>query len=162
VLNELSKIFNDGMIKWALGKIFLMSNNQEIRGNTLKVYLFLVKHGSSELREVQRGLDMSSASLASYHLGKLAEANFVRQDEEGKYFAVKDASTKVLEGYSKVGPKVVPQLFFFSLLFTIVVSFFSLESFLGFNFTFWFILVCGAMVIVFWYETIILWRRLTA
>jgi predicted transcriptional regulator len=93
-----------------------MPKNQEIRGNTLKVYLYLLKHGPSELREVQRGLDLSSASLSFYHLGKLSETNYVQQDEQGKYFAVKDSSAKVLEGYSKVGPAVVPQLFFFSLL----------------------------------------------
>ncbi|MGA2680852.1 MAG: winged helix-turn-helix domain-containing protein [Candidatus Bathyarchaeia archaeon] len=139
-----------------------MPNNQEIRGNTLKAYLHLLKHGPSELREVQRGLELSSASLASYHLGKLVEANYVKQDEQGKYFAIKDASAKVLEGYSKVGPAVVPQLFFFSLLFTIVVAFFSLEALYGSDFTFWLIVVCVAMVAVFWYETLILWRKLTA
>ena len=139
-----------------------MSNNSEIRGNTLKVYLYLLKHGTSELREIQRGLDFSSASLASYHLGKLSEANYVKQDETGKYFAVKDASTKVLEGYSKIGRAVVPQLFFFSLLFTIMAVFFSIETVLGFDYTFWLILICGSMVAVFWYETFVLWRRLTA
>ncbi len=139
-----------------------MPSNQEIRGNTLKAYLYLLKHGPSELREVQRGLDLSSASLASYHLGKLAEANYVKQDETGKYFAVKDASAKVLEGYSRVGPTVVPQLFFFSLLFTIVAAFFSVEALYGSQFTFWLIVVCVAMVAVFWYETLILWRKLTA
>ena len=139
-----------------------MPTTQEIRGNTLKIYLFLLKRGPSELRDIQRGLDLSSASLASYHLGKLSEANYVKQDDQGKYFAVKDASTKVLEGYSKIGPAVVPQLFFFSLLFTIVAAFLSLETFLGSDFTFWFILVCVAMVAVFWYETMVLWRRLTA
>ncbi|MGA3111094.1 MAG: hypothetical protein ABSE15_03580 [Candidatus Bathyarchaeia archaeon] len=46
-----------------------------------------------------------------------SEANFVKQDEQGKYYAVKDASAKVLKGYSKVGPALVPQLFFFSLLY---------------------------------------------
>ena len=139
-----------------------MPNNQEIRGNTLKVYLYLLKHGPSELREVQRGLNLSSASLASYHLGKLAEANCVQQDEQGKYFAVKDASAKVLEGYSKVGPAVVPQLFFFSLLFTIVAAFFSFEALYGSSFTLYLVILCIAMVAVFWYETIVLWRKLTA
>lgn len=105
---------------------------------------------------------MSSASLASYHLGKLAEANYVKQDEQGKYYAVKDASVKVLEGYSKVGPAVVPQLFFFSLLFTIVAAVFSFEALYGSNFTVWLVILCSAMVAVFWYETLILWRRLTA
>ena len=139
-----------------------MPNNQEIRGNTLKAYLYLLKHGPSELREVQRGLDLSSASLASYHLGKLIDADYVRQDEQGRYYAVKDASAKVLEGYSKVGPAVVPQLFFFSLLFTILVAFFSVEAFYGLRFMLYLIIVCVAMVAVFWYETLILWRRLTA
>ena len=139
-----------------------MPKNQEIRGNTLKVYLYLLKHGPSELREVQRGLDLSSASLASYHLGKLAETNYVQQDEQGKYFAVKDASAKVLEGYSKVGPAVVPQLFFFSLLFTILATFFSFEALYGSGFTLYLVFVSIAMVVVLWYETLILWRRLTA
>ena len=139
-----------------------MPNNQEIRGNTLKAYLYLLKHGPSELREVQRGLDLSSASLASYHLGKLADANYVKQDEQGKYFAVKDASAKVLEGYSKVGPAVVPQLFFFSLLFTIIAAFFSFEALYGSGFTLYLVVVSIAMVVVFWYETLVLWRRLTA
>jgi hypothetical protein len=139
-----------------------MPKNQEIRGNTLKVYLYLLKHGPSELREVQRGLDLSSASLASYHLGKLAEANYVQQDEQGKYFAVKEASAKVLEGYSKVGPAVVPQLFFFSLLFTLLAAFFSFEALYGSGFTLYLVFVSIAMVVVLWYETLILWRRLTA
>ena len=139
-----------------------MQTNQEIRGNTLKVYLFLLKHGPSELREVQRGLELSSPSLASYHLGKLVEASYVGQDEQGRYFAVKDAETKVLEGYSKVGPAVVPQLFFFSLLFTILAAFFSVEAFYGTRFTIYLVVTCVAMVAVFWYETLVLWRKLTA
>jgi DNA-binding transcriptional ArsR family regulator len=139
-----------------------MPSNQEIRGNTLKAYLYLLKHGPSELREVQRALDLSSASLASYHLGKLADAGYVSQDETGKYFAVKDASTKVLEGYSKVGSAVVPQLFFFSLLFTILIAFFSFEYFFGSGFTVWIIIVSIAMIAVLWYETVVLWRKLTA
>jgi len=138
-----------------------MPDNQEIRGNTLKAYLYLLKHGPSELREVQRGLNLSSASLASYHLGKLMEANYVSQDEQGKYYAVKEASTKVLEGYSKVGTTVVPQLFFFSLLFTILATFFSIEAFFGLRFTLYLVILCIAMVAVFWYETLRLWRKLS-
>lgn len=139
-----------------------MANNQEIRGNTLKIYLYLLKHGPSELREVQHGLELSSASLASYHLGKLVEAGYVSQDEVGKYYAIKDAETKVLEGYSKVGPAVVPQLFFFSLLFTILVAFFSFEALDNSAYILYLVLVCIVMVIVFWFETLRIWRRLTA
>jgi hypothetical protein len=137
-----------------------MSGNQEIKGNTLKVYLYLLKHGSSELRDVQHALNFSSASLASYHLGKLLETGFAKQDEYGKYFAVKEASDRILEGYSKIGPAVVPQLFFFSLLFTILVVFFSVGTWSGLGFIPYLIGVSFAMLAVFWFETIRLWRKL--
>ena len=136
------------------------SENQEIRGNTLRVYLYLLKHGPSELREVQHALNFSSASLASYHLGKLLETGFARQDEYGKYSAVKEASDRILEGYSKIGPAVVPQLFFFSLLFTILVVFFSVATWSGLGFIPYLIGVSFAMLAVFWFETIRLWRKL--
>jgi hypothetical protein len=137
-----------------------MSENQEIRGNTLKVYLYLLKHGPSELRDIQHALNFSSASLASYHLGKLLETGYAKQDEYGKYSAVKEASDKILEGYSKIGPAVVPQLFFFSLLFTILVVFFSLATWSGFDFIPYLVGLSFAMLAVFWFETIRLWRKL--
>jgi hypothetical protein len=137
-----------------------MSVSQEIRGNTLKVYLYLLRHGPSELRDVQRGIGLSSPSLASYHLGKLSEAGFVTQDEHGRYFAVQEASDRVLEGYSRMGPTIVPQLFFFALLFSILVAFFSFGALYASGFTPYLVAVCVVMVFVFWYETVRLWRRL--
>jgi hypothetical protein len=137
-----------------------MSENREIRGNTLKVYMYLLKHGQSELRDVQRGLNLSSGSLASYHLGKLVEAGYAKQDEYGRYSAVKEASERILEGYSRIGPAIVPQFFFFSLLFTILVVFFSIETWIGFPFVPYLIGVSIAMLVVFWFETIRLWRKL--
>jgi len=138
-----------------------MSVSNEIRGNSLKVYLYLLRHGASELRDIQHEVGLSSASLASYHLGKLSDAGFVKQDERGRYFAVKEALDKVLEGYARVGPAVVPQLFFFALLFTVLVAFFSFEALYAPSFTLYLVLICAAMVFVFWYETIRLWRKLT-
>jgi hypothetical protein len=138
-----------------------MSVSQEVRGNALKVYLYLLKHGPCELRDVQRGVGLSSPSLASYHLGKLSEAGFVTQDEHGRYLAVKEASDRVLEGYSRMGSAIVPQLFFFALLFTILAAFFSFEALYANGFTVYLVAVCAAMVLVFWYETVRLWGRLT-
>jgi hypothetical protein len=137
-----------------------MSVSQEVRGNALKIYLYLLRHGPSELRDVQHGVGLSSASLASYHLGKLLDAGFVTQDEHGRCLALKEASYRVLEGYSKMGPAIVPQLFFFTLLFTILVAFFSFETLYAQGFTIYLVAVCVAMVVVFWYETVRLWRRL--
>ncbi len=137
-----------------------MSVNLEIKGNTLKVYLYLLRHGPSELREIQRGVGLSSPSLASYHLGKLVEAGFVTQNEYGVYSAVKEASDRVLEGYSRIGSAIVPQFFFFSLLFTLLVAFFSFATLVLSGFTPFLIAVSVAMVLVLWYETFRLWRKL--
>jgi hypothetical protein len=137
-----------------------MSVSQEIKGNTLKVYLYLLRHGPSELRDIQRGVGLSSPSLASYHLGKLSEAGFVTQNEYGVYSAVKEASDRVLEGYSRIGSAIVPQFFFFSLLFTILVTFFSFATLVLSGFTPYLVAVSLAMVVVFWYETLRLWRKL--
>jgi hypothetical protein len=138
-----------------------MPVNQEIRGNTLKVYLYLLRHGPSELRDIQRGVNLSSASLASYHLTRLSDAGFASQDEFGKYFAIKDSQQKVLEGYSRMGPTVVPQLFFFSLLFTILVAFFSFETLISSVYAPYLVAICFCMIAVFWLETFRLWRKLT-
>jgi len=137
-----------------------MTVNKEVRGNTLKVYLYILRHGACELRDVQHGVGLSTASLASYHLGKLSEAGYVRQDEHGRYCAVEEASIKILDGYSKIGPAIVPQLFFFTLLFTILSIYLSYEAMQAPGFTVYLIVASFAMVLTFWYETVRLWRRL--
>ena len=125
-----------------------MPDGNEIRGNTLKVYLHLLRHGPSELRDVQRDVGLSTPSLASYHLGKLVESGYVTQDKQGRYVVTGEALGEVLAGYSKIGVAIVPQLFFFALLFTILTAFFSLEVIVYANFTFFLVIVSLAMVVV--------------
>lgn len=134
--------------------------NSDIRGNTLRVYVFLLKSGPSELRDVQRSLELSSPSLASYHLGRLVEAGYASQDEHGRYLAAQNSSGEILDGYTKLGGVVVPQLFFFAVLFTSVIGFFA---YMALSATGYVPLLVGAslaMVLVFWYEVVRVWRRL--
>jgi len=52
-----------------------------LKGTTLKVYLFMVKHGKPVgVREVQRALNLSIPSLAAYHLSKLEESNLLKRE----------------------------------------------------------------------------------
>ena len=137
-----------------------MTSTKEITGNALRVYLHLVTHGPCELREVQRGLGLSTPSLASYHLNKLMEEGYVKQDKDGKYFAIKEASIEILEGYTRIGTSLVPQLLFFTVLFTILISFFSYQAINAFEYIIYLVATSLATVILLWYETIRLWRRL--
>ena len=138
-----------------------MNSPREITGNTLRVYLHLITHGPSELREVQHGLDFSTPSLASYHLKKLTAHGYVTQDRDGKYLAVKEASTEILEGYTKIGTSLVPQTLFLTIFFTIVIAFFSYQAIVSPEFTIYLaIFALAAVMLLGWYETIRLWRRL--
>jgi predicted DNA-binding transcriptional regulator len=140
----------------------MLLNKKEVSGNTLRVYMFLVKNGPSELREVQRALGFSTASLASYHLNKLAEIGYVFQDNYGKYVAKTEAAKEILEGYTKVGKILVPQLLFFSVFFSILIVYLSLQSIVSQIYLPFLIVASLSCIAVLWYETLRLWRRLPA
>jgi predicted outer membrane lipoprotein len=136
------------------------SKKPVITGNTVRVYLHVLRHGPCELREVQHGLNFSSPSLASYHLRKLMESGYVSQDEFGKYAALSEGTFELLGGYSKLGASVVPQSFFFSLLLTILVAFFGIEALLNPAITPYLLAAALGTVGALWYETVRLWRKL--
>src|SRR5271167_432446 len=53
-------------------------------GTTLRVYRYLYKTGKPQgIHDVQRGLGLSSASVAEYHLKKLLRDGLIREDSEG-------------------------------------------------------------------------------
>jgi DNA-binding transcriptional ArsR family regulator len=132
----------------------------ELKGNTLRAYLQVLRHGPCELRDLQHALGLSTASLASYHLNKLLEAGYVRQDEYGRYIASGEAVGEVLAGYSKVGSAVVPQLAFFAVLFSILIAYFSYEALRVSSFVPLLTVAATGAALVLWYETFRVWRRL--
>lgn len=133
----------------------------DVRGNTLRVYLYLVQHSPADLRDVQHSLGLSTPSLASYHLGKLLEGGYAKQNEHGQYLIARESTNAILEGYVKFGVAVVPQLAFFAMLFTALAGFFALMSLTYPSFVPLLIATSIAMVAVLWYETLRVWRRLT-
>jgi len=136
--------------------------SKDISGNTLRVYIYVLRHGPSELRDVQRGLGFSTPSLASYHLSKLVKAGYVRQDQEGRYVANSDATPALLEDYSKLGAFLVPDMLFFAVLFTILVGYFSFRALLALREAYVEYLAATsiAMCAVLWYEVVKAWRKL--
>jgi hypothetical protein len=132
----------------------------DIRGNTLRVYLYLLQHTPADLRDVQHSLGLSTPSLASYHLGKLLEGGYATQNEHGQYLVVRDSTNAILDGYTKLGAAVVPQLAFFAMLFTALVGYFALMSLSYPSFVPFLVGSSVAMVVVLWYETLRVWRRL--
>lgn len=133
-----------------------------IRGNAVRVYLFVLRNGPCELREVQHTMKLSTPSLAFYHLSRLVQSGVVNRTEDGKYIVVADVSADLLDGYVKFGRRIVPQLFFLTLIFTGVLGYYVyliLGAPLALNDIV--TIVYSLSIIVLWYETLKVWRRLS-
>ena len=133
-----------------------------IRGNTVRVYLFVLRNGPCELRDVQRALKLSTPSLAFYHLSRLVQTGIVNRSEDGRYVVVSDISADLLDGYVKFGRRIIPQLFFLSLIFTAILGYYlSLVWRLPLDRDDIVTIIYSFSIIVLWYETVRVWRRLS-
>jgi DNA-binding transcriptional ArsR family regulator len=89
--------------------------NMELAGNTLIVYAYVV--GEDRLvgtREVMRGANLSSPSVAHRHLQKLETMGLIEKNEYGEY-VIKEKTG--VSGHVWVGKSLVPRLMFYSFFF---------------------------------------------
>jgi hypothetical protein len=90
-------------------------NSEELEGTTFKVYVFAVKEGRSiGTRDVVRGLDLSSSSVAYRHLQKLEELGLLEKTEYGEYIVKEKAN---VTGHLWIGRNLVPRLLIYCLFF---------------------------------------------
>jgi hypothetical protein len=103
------------------------ADSQEPEGTTLNVYSYVVKQGKPVgPREVMRGANLSSPSLAYWHLQKLENTGLLTKNEAGEY-VVKEKTS--ISGHIWIGRNLVPRLMCYSLFFlgilvveTIIIS----------------------------------------
>ena len=136
-----------------------MGNEEKdvLKGNTLKVYLFMVKQNKPVgVREVQRALNLSSPSLAAYHLSKLEEVGLLRR-EGGNYVVNK----VILENMVRIRRMLIPRYFFYS-LFSVLALITELLFLRPPKITSWYlfsVLVNLVLSAAFCYETVKVWSR---
>ena len=86
-----------------------------LQGVTLKVYLYAVKkNGAVGPREVMRGANLSSPSVAYRHLQKLEIMGLLTKDEWGNYIVKEKVA---IRGYVWVGRTLVPNPLIYSFIF---------------------------------------------
>ena len=86
-------------------------SKEVLRGTTLEVYRFLLKSNKPVgTRELQRALNLSSPSVATYHLSKLEDAGLLKR--EGGGFTV---SKFLLENSVKLSRFLVPRFLFYAI-----------------------------------------------
>ncbi len=89
--------------------------NDELEGNTLNVYAYVAKEGKPVgTREVTRGANLSSPSVAHRHLQKLETLGLLEKDVYGDYLLKQKVD---VNGYIWVGRSLVPRLMLYSFFF---------------------------------------------
>lgn len=88
-----------------------------VTGTTRRVYLYILSSRNPVgVRDIWRGLDLSSASLAQYHINKLLELKLIDMDHFGKIQANSQTKLDVLQNFLFLRGKVVPRLVIFGAL----------------------------------------------
>ena len=140
--------------------------NEELEGNTLNVYAYVVHVGKPVgTRDVTRGANLSSTSVAHRHLQKLEELGLLERNQCGDYVLREKTGVR---GYVWVGRNLVPRLLFYSFFFmgafgaeisSIIFGFLGSGSIPNISFIYLTVMTAIAMVL-FLYEGTSLDRKL--
>jgi hypothetical protein len=89
--------------------------DKEIAGNTLIVYAYVVgENRPVGTRDVMRGANLSSPSVAHRHLQKLEALGLLEKNKSGDYILKEKTG---VSGHVWVGRNLVPRLMFYSFFF---------------------------------------------
>jgi DNA-binding transcriptional ArsR family regulator len=132
-------------------------SKEVLKGTTLEVYRFLLKSSKPVgTRELQRALNLSSSSVATYHLSKLEDAGLLKREMGG--FTV---SKFLLENSIKVSRFLIPRYFFYSIfaLAALLVELTLLKPSVIYREYAFSLVATGVLVFFFCYETAQTWLR---
>ena len=133
--------------------------SSELKGNTLRVYWYLINSSKTAVgpRDVQRKMGFSSPNLAVYHLDKLVDLGIVEKAASG-YQVTKIVDVGVLKQFTKVGGFVFPRQIIYASMWTSLFIFYLYE-FRNLNFYSFFAFLLGILgTLIFWFEALKNWR----
>ncbi len=139
---------------------------EELKGLTLKVYLYAVSRGKSVgPRDVMKSANLSSPSVAYRHLQKLEDLGYLAKNEYGEYTVKKKAH---IRGHVWLGHRLFPKMGLYALVFlailiaelAILFVHFSIETYEFKVFFLLLTLITGAALAVFTAEGILQKRRI--
>ena len=133
-----------------------------IKGTTLDVYFFLLrKKEAAGVREIQRGLGLSSPSVSSYHLDKLETLGVIRKNRFGNFEIAKKVDIGALNQFILVRNYTLPRFLFYAVFISVllvgyILFFFSFPLTTGKLFA----LLFGAIATgICWVETYLSWQK---
>lgn len=97
-----------------------MTNTEELEGTTLNVYSCMVKEGKPlGPRETMRIANLSSPSVAYWHLQKLDTLGLVTKNDYGEY-VIKEKIN--ISGHLWIGKTLIPRLIFYAFFFVGILA----------------------------------------
>jgi predicted DNA-binding transcriptional regulator len=133
----------------------------ELKGKTLIVYWYMLQQPTHivGVREVQRALGFSSPSIAVHHLEKLQDLGLVRKKATGEYILEEQVKVGILRFFTRMGRFLVPRYLFYSALFSTMLTAYMLMWLSGLIAPSFYAMTFGLLAaLIFWIETIRLWR----
>jgi hypothetical protein len=125
-----------------------------LHGTTWDVYLYiLTSHDPVGVRDVWRQLELSSPSLAQYHVNKLLQGNWIKTTRYGKYEVNDALQIEALRNFVIFKGKLIPHLVFYGAI--IAGLFLSYLVFYPIRWDFRdliVIAVCGISLVAFLFE----------
>lgn len=131
-----------------------------LKGNTLRVYVYVLRKGKVGVRDVQRALLMSNPSLAQYHLNKLKDMGLVVQSDGG-YEISKEVKVDVMRNFLRIGTLIVPRFVFYAVFISVFAVYLGFVSYPYFSYVpllEWFSGALSFSAAAFWYEAVRAWR----
>lgn len=134
----------------------------ELRGNTLRVYWYMLSSDSSVgVREVQRALGMSSPSVASHHLTKLESLELIEKNPDNTYQLKKLVKVGVLQNFITFRGMMLPRYSFVAMFFSVyTLAYFIISFGLPIGLFDRYIGLCVGLIgaLFAWLETYRLWK----
>lgn len=91
----------------------------ELEGITLEVYLYIVKKRKTVgPREIMKGINLSSPSVAYRHLQKLEDLGYLQKNRYGEYLVKEKAR---IQDHVWIWNRLIPKMFLYSIVFLIIL-----------------------------------------
>jgi hypothetical protein len=132
----------------------------QLRGNTLRVYLYVLKFRGDAVgvRQVQRALGFSSPTLAVYHLEKLRDLGLVGK-ESSEYRLVQEVNVGIFRQFVRMGDIFVPRVMVYAVAFTTLLVYY-LSQLVELNFySIYALILAVTATVTMWFETFRAWRE---
>jgi len=130
-----------------------------LTGRTLMIYFVLLSKKTIGVRELQRHLDLSSPSVAKYHLEKLVDLHLV-ENRNGIYHLDRKADLPLLTSWVLIGKILLPKVIFAAIFFTTLFICYLLFIYSNWNKDSIFVIIlgCGIMLYI-WLGVFLQFRR---